>query len=178
MAWKKHSQPTDRKETEPTSNATIATARGTTSPNAGPKVVTKKDSARPAGLITITAMIIITVTDLAKTAIITAAAATGTTTGTTTPTITQTLQTRTSRHGQRWNAPRLPSKKSMTKPTFPRRLLTARAIKPNSWKLRSSSTTLEHLGTCPPSPSDSQTITRSCLNRSLLLISGLFMRSA
>jgi len=88
MAWKKHSQPTDGKETEPTSSATIAIARGTTSPNAGPRVATKKDSAHPAGLITITVMIItITVTDLAEIATTTMAAATGITTEITTPTI-------------------------------------------------------------------------------------------
>src|SRR6267142_5112087 len=101
MARKKHSQPTDGKETEPTLSATIATARGTTSPNAGPRVATKKDSARPAGLITIT------VTDLAKIATTIKAATTRITTRITTPTITQTPQTRTSRHGQRWNTPRL-----------------------------------------------------------------------
>ena len=81
MARKKHSQLTDGKETELTLSATIATARGTTSPNAGPRVVTKKDSTRPAGLITII------VTDLAEFATTTAAVATGITTRTTTPMI-------------------------------------------------------------------------------------------
>jgi len=85
MAQKKHSQLMDRKETEPTSSATIATIRGTTSLNAGPRVVTKKDSAHPAGLITITIMIItITVIDLAEIMTTTAAAITRITTRTTT----------------------------------------------------------------------------------------------
>src|SRR6267142_799722 len=101
MARKKQPQPTDGKATAPPPSATIAPARGTTRLNAGPRVATKKDSACPVGLITITVMIItITVTDLAEIAITTAAATTGIITGTTTPTITQTPQMQTSRHGQ------------------------------------------------------------------------------
>ena len=60
MARKKHSQPMDAKETEPTSSAIIATARGTISLNAGRRAVTKKDNALPTRLIIIIIMITVT----------------------------------------------------------------------------------------------------------------------
>jgi hypothetical protein len=56
----------DEKGIAPTRNVLIATERGTTSPNAGPRAATKKDNARLAGLIITITVIIAGVTACAE----------------------------------------------------------------------------------------------------------------
>ena len=122
MAQMRHSQLMDIKETELTLSATTAAVRGTTSQNAGPRAVTKKDNALLTRLIIMT-MIIIVTTGPAAIMITTVAATTGTITRTAIK-IMPVLLTQILRHGQQWNMPRLPLDKSMMWPTLPCRLHT------------------------------------------------------